>query len=44
VQKLASRSYRFLGGAVPPFHITLHCFETPTKDRGGTRSDSAKGG
>ncbi|MCI59496.1 hypothetical protein A2U01_0080751, partial [Trifolium medium] len=44
VQKLASRIYRFLGGAVPPFHSTLHCFETPTENRGDTRRDSAKGG
>ncbi|MCI52428.1 hypothetical protein A2U01_0073672, partial [Trifolium medium] len=44
VQKLASRDYRFLDGAVPPFHSTLHWFETPTKNRGGTRSNSAKRG
>ncbi|MCI57781.1 hypothetical protein A2U01_0079032 [Trifolium medium] len=44
VQKLASRIYRFLDRVVPSFHSTLHCFEAPTKNRGGTRSDSAKGG
>ncbi|MCI89297.1 hypothetical protein A2U01_0110585 [Trifolium medium] len=44
VQKLASRIYRFMGGVVPPFYSALHCVETPTKNRSGTRSDSAKGG
>ncbi|MCI70724.1 hypothetical protein A2U01_0091987, partial [Trifolium medium] len=44
VQKLAPRIYRFLDGAMSPLHGALHCFETPAKNKSGTRGDSAKGG